>query len=158
VQWPAGVEVTVINREVGYCGTADFVGKIDGVDGIGDWKTSRSTQDDHHTQLAALANGEKALIEVPEGTEGAVLFQGQRTVDNVKHDIRAWFIERDLPPIDAAWIGQFRPDEVDPLIDRFIPRYQKLHHLDLVDFPDRFDEFSGYVQAYNAQQRRKRRK
>lgn len=150
--WIAGVETTVINRTVGYMGTADLIGSIDGVMQVSDAKTSRKTHDEHHMQVAGLVNAEAALVEVPRGTEGAVEFRGERTVKGVKHEIRAWFLEVPLPNIEAASLIHLRPDEGDPLSGKFVPAFQELVESPWDEVPFQFRRFSAFVAAHTAEQ------
>lgn len=56
-------EVTVWNAEEGYAGTFDWLGTIDGVMTLVDFKTSRSIWPDHKRQLAALKNAPEILVK-----------------------------------------------------------------------------------------------
>lgn len=52
-------EVTVYNRSLGYAGTTDWIGTIDGGPlAIGDWKSGKAIYPDVALQLSAYANGE----------------------------------------------------------------------------------------------------
>ena len=57
-------EVTVWNEVEGYAGTFDWVGEIEGVMTLVDFKTSRSIWPDHKRQLAALKNAPELLVKI----------------------------------------------------------------------------------------------
>lgn len=147
---PLYVETTVINRTLGYMGTADFVGWIDGEFGVGDVKTSRSTHESHHVQLSGLAKGEVLAVQVPQETEGAFEFVKERTVKGEKRLERAWFLEVEMPESAALWLIHLRPDERDPLTGKYVPAFQKLIPSEIEKLDLRFEVLKGYRQTWGA--------
>ena len=81
-----------------------------------DVKTSRAVRDTHIAQLAAYGAASMAVVEVPEGTEGAVEYKG------------SWFADKTLPGFQKYAIVQIRPDDYDPK-GNLIPAFCKLHVL-----------------------------
>jgi hypothetical protein len=55
---PLASEFTVYNEELGYAGTADLVGLVDGIPSLIDVKTGKGVYADAALQLCALAHGE----------------------------------------------------------------------------------------------------
>jgi len=60
---PMFLEKQVVSK-YGYGGTIDFVGKVDGVLTIIDWKTAKDIYDDYPIQLGAYYNGLKEVEEI----------------------------------------------------------------------------------------------
>jgi hypothetical protein len=56
---PLYLEKQIVNHEYGYAGTTDYIGLINGVRAIGDFKTFKRIYDDHSygAQLAAYKRG-----------------------------------------------------------------------------------------------------
>lgn len=53
---PILIECQMANKALGYAGTLDFFGLIDGVPTVADWKTSAAIYPDYFTQAAAYAH------------------------------------------------------------------------------------------------------
>ena len=98
----------------GYGGTLDLILEIDGVTYLTDVKTSRAVRDTHIAQLAAYGAASMAVVEVPEGTEGAVEYKG------------SWFADKTLPGFQKYAIIQIRPDDYDSK-GNLIPAFCKMH-------------------------------
>lgn len=129
-------KVTVLYSEVtvlgdGYMGTFDalieYTDPFTGERRIAliDIKTSKSTWEEHHMQIAALSKATHIFVEVPEGTEGAALRKGRVKAEN------SWWIKEEMPTHDEAAIVHLRDDFWD-----YIPLDSEL----------RYDEFMVYVQ------------
>ena len=119
LDWLDQHEVKVIATEMtvfgdGYGGTLDAILEVDGVRFCVDWKTSRNVQDTHIAQLAAYGAASMALVEVPEGTEGAVEYKG------------SWFVDKTLPGFQKYAIIQIRPNDYDSK-GNFLPAFCKMH-------------------------------
>lgn len=102
---PVYTEFTVWDPEH-YAGTADGLWLIDGVLWLIDVKTSKNVWPEHNYQLAALRYAPKALIQCPEGTEGAA--QHKDKEKNI-----TWWIEIDNPALlcDKVGILHLREDK-----------------------------------------------
>lgn len=94
---------------LGFGGTADFLGLVNGVPTCLDLKTSRSTWDTHFAQLSALGATHTMAKEVPKGTPGAVEYTA--TVDKVKRT--SYWVPAEVPPISQYAVLRLRPDDVD---------------------------------------------
>ena len=119
LDWLDQHDVKVIATEMtvfgdGYGGTLDAILEVDGVRFCVDWKTSRNVQDTHIAQLAAYGAASMALVEVPEGTEGAVEYKG------------SWFVDKTLPGFQKYAIIQIRPNDYDSK-GNFLPAFCKMH-------------------------------
>jgi hypothetical protein len=87
-------EVTVYNMREGYAGTFDWIGYIDGILTLLDFKTSRSVWPEHKRQQAAICNADFMLVkEVVDG--------------------EATWKRLPLPIIEAVGLLHIRPDDVD---------------------------------------------
>ena len=117
-------EFTVVHDGLRYAGTADADWTItclharpcvpDGSRCLVDLKTSRYTWPEHGMQLAALAQAPVAMVEVPEGTPGAV--RAAKTEDGVR--VISWWLEREQPTYDRAVLLHIRPRDLTPRGDR----------------------------------------
>lgn len=119
LDWLDQHDVKVVATEMtvfgdGYGGTLDLILEIDGVTYLTDVKTSRAVRDTHIAQLAAYGAASMAVVEVPEGTEGAVEYKG------------SWFADKTLPGFQKYAIVQIRPDDYDPK-GNLIPAFCKMH-------------------------------
>ena len=131
-------EFTVLGDD--YMGTADalieytdpFTGEVKIA--LVDLKTSKSTWEEHHMQIAALSRASHIFREVPEGTEGAVLHlpKGRPKRDS------SWWIKEEMPAYDVAAIVHLRADFWD-----FIE----------LDTELRYDEFMVYVGLWKIKQK-----
>lgn len=126
---PILVEVTAVNREHGYAGTLDGLWLIDGVPTLVDVKTSRNTWPEHFQQLAALGACYDIMVEVDEGTPGAVEYND------------TWWVEQVMPEFSEYKILHLRPTDYDNkgnVIDSFC----KLKDVDNIDL-----HFEGFLGA-----------
>lgn len=104
-------ECTVLGD--GFMGTLDaFIRYIDPFTGevriaLVDFKTSKSIWDDHHMQLAALANAECIFREVPKGTEGAYRRKGKVIAED------SYWVQEPVPYFDEVKILHLREDKYD---------------------------------------------
>ena len=119
LDWLGQHDVTVIATEMtvfgdGYGGTMDLIAEVDGVRYQIDIKTARAVRDTHIAQLAAYGAASMALVEVPEGTEGAVEYKG------------SWWVDKTLPAFQKYAVLQVRPDDYDSSGD-LIPAFCKMH-------------------------------
>lgn len=140
---PLHTEVTIFGN--GYAGTADYLGKIDGVMTLGDWKTSRRVYDSHESQLAALGAGETMFREVAEGTPGAVHYELPASV--AKHyggQIDSWWVEEGLPGFQKYAMIQVRPDDDDK------PRFAEVHWVDQQIIDAGWKRFQGALAVKQA--------
>ena len=103
---PLATELTVFNRDEGYCGTLDGIWVIDGVPTLLDVKSARNTWPEHYEQLAALGACYEAAIEVPEGTEGAFLYETKKWG-------KTWWVIGDVPAFSQYKILHIRPSDYD---------------------------------------------
>lgn len=157
---PWAVETTLWNHDWPIAGTADLIGWIDGRFGVYDLKSARGVHYENIMQLAMLKNSTEVLREVPEGTDGAVLFEKDQTINGVKHKISGWFVSEELPEIDTVGIIHIHQTETDPLTDKHVEGFQRLllppfgtidvefEDLDLV-----LEESMGYARSYAASKR-----
>lgn len=140
---PLLTEVTIFGN--GYAGTADYLGKIDGMMTLGDWKTSRRVYDSHESQLAALGAGETMFREVPEGTPGAIHYELPASV--AKHyggQIDSWWVEEGLPGFQKYAMIQVRPDDDDK------PRFAQIHYVDQQIIDAGWKRFQGALAVKQA--------
>lgn len=132
-------EFTVFGN--GVMGTADaLIRYTDPITGeahvaIVDWKTSKSIQNSHHLQLAALANAEYWLKEVPEGTPNSYMRKGKVKAEN------SWWIRQEMPEFDTVAVLQIR--------DSFF-LFEEVENLDL-----HLEEFKCYVLLNDIKKRKK---
>lgn len=70
---PKRLEYSVINKVDMYGGTIDFVGNIDGVMSIADWKSSKDIYDDYPLQLAAYLRAYKLMHPDENIEEGRIV-------------------------------------------------------------------------------------
>lgn len=131
-------------RGKNYMGTADgWIEYTDPLDGetylaIADWKSSKNLWYTNDMQLSALGEGEYALREVPEGTEGAFLRKGRVKAEN------SWWIREPMPKFDKLVKVHIRAD-----------------FFDLVEVEDAdlaYEEFQCYVGVHEVRQKMKERK
>lgn len=129
---PTAIEATVFGYagNLPYGGTADLFARVDGVDMLIDVKTSRMIYDSHVAQLAAYGAGQFMALEVPSSTEGATEYKGR------------WFVERNLPPVEAYGVLQVRPDDYDSE-GNFIPAFCELHYISQAEIEAGWRMFEG---------------
>lgn len=127
-------EFTVVyDGELPHAGTADAdwtilclhddpcLGTSEPVRCLIDLKSSRHTWNEHGMQLAAIKMADRMMVEVAEGTDGAL--RHEATVDGKK--VRSWWVETDLPSWDRYALLHIRPNDLDPQ-GEFIPAFCKL--------------------------------
>lgn len=150
---PVATECTFFGN--GYAGTADFVGLINGVPTLGDWKSSRRVYDSHEAQLAALGAAHTWAREVPEGTEGAVHYKLKPSVSK-EHggQVDSWWVAEPVPSFSEYAILQVRPDDYDSQGNP-IPAFAALHKIDQELIDSGWDLFTAALAARHAQRRRK---
>ncbi|ACY35943.1 hypothetical protein CMP1-47 [Clavibacter phage CMP1] len=82
-----------------------------------DLKSSRNTWTEHGYQLAALGSCDWIMVEVPEGTEGAMY--ASKTEDGKK--IESWWIQEKPPVWDRYVLLHIRPADLDTHGERIPP-------------------------------------
>lgn len=146
---PAATEATFFGD--GAAGTADGVGKINGIDTLWDNKSSRKTYDGHFAQLAGLGSFHTWAREVPEGTEGAVYYKIVPSV--AKHhggQVDSWWVEDVPPPFTEYAILQVRPDDYDTKGNP-VPAFAQLHRIPQNVIDAAFGLFEGALQIRRAE-------
>lgn len=147
-------EYTIVNRRLGYAGTADAHWLIrcdhDGPACLGqaagewvsvllDFKTSRFTWRDHGMQLAALSDADVVMREVVKGYAGAKMHEA--TVGGRR--VRSWWVEEEPPVYDRIAVLHLRPRDQDPSGET-IEAFCKL-----VDFTGKQDAYrKGFAGAH----------
>lgn len=155
LEWYAEHEIEVVVSEVtvvgdGYAGTLDHIWIIDGIPTLVDVKTSRATRDEHFAQLAALGAADAMMVEVPEGTPGAVEYT--RTSKGVKHT--SYWIERPVPAFSQYAILHLRPNDYDSK-GNFVPAFCELKIIEYDLIEAAFELFEGALKARHGQARLK---
>lgn len=130
-------------RGDGVMGTADllilYIDPLSGesVVALVDVKTSKNIWPGHYAQLAALANANYVLKEVPAGTEGAGKRKGKTKAQDT------WWIRQEMPEFDEVAVLQLRED---------FYRYEVVTDLDL-----HYQRFQCYVRLHEIEQHLKER-
>lgn len=137
-------EATVFGN--GYAGTADLFGKINGVNGLYDVKSSRSIWNEHRAQLSALGAAHTMAVEVDKDTEGAVYHKIEPKVaeeNGVERD--SWWLPQELPPVQQYGIIHVRPDDYDNK-GNFIPAFCEFKTISQAEIDAAFIMFQGALQ------------
>lgn len=153
--WRSEHEIEVYCTEATFfgddsAGTADWVGKIDGVWTLVDTKTSRNTWDEQIAQLAALGACDTWMREVPEGTEGA--YKHERTRAGKKEV--SWWMPTAMPPIQQYAILHVRPDDYNAK-GQFVPAFCELKIIPQEEIDVGHDMFLGALTVRKATARLK---
>ncbi len=100
-------EVNVYSDTHGYAGTADLIAKIADKTWLIDYKTSRAVYPETGLQLAAYANAEFILADIPDSIM-PIPRSDPDFEELVPEDVRD--VQLDLPKIDATAAVLLRPD------------------------------------------------
>ena len=140
---PILTEATVFNPEDGYAGTLDLLAWIDGECWLLDIKTSRSTWDEHRSQVAALWKSPVWMRQVDKGTEGAAEY--------TKDGVTTYWVEAPWPekPTRFGFL-HLRPDDIandgSP-----IPAFCELIEIPKEELPLHYDVFCGALKIKKSQ-------
>jgi hypothetical protein len=153
--WSSEHEFTVTATEAtlfgeGYAGTADWFGTLDGVETLGDDKTSRKVHESHEAQLGALGAAHTWAREVPEGTPGAVYYKIVPSV--AKHhggQVDSWWVEEPVPAFTQYGVLQIRPQDGNKA------PFAQFHEIDYSLIDAGYDLFRAALDARHAQRKRK---
>jgi hypothetical protein len=133
---PTAVEVTVWNRTLGYAGTLDVSGYLDGVLTLLDAKTSRLLRENHRIQVAALAKAEFLMVKHEDGT----------------------WTEEAMPEWEQFGFIHLRPDYYNPVNGQSEQAYWELQFIDPEEIDDLFEIFTGLLAGKKAEDRLKARR
>lgn len=133
---PEAVEVTVWNRTLGYAGTLDISGYLDGVLTLLDVKTSRALRENHRLQVAALAKAEFLMVKHEDGT----------------------WTEEPMPEWEQFGFVHLRPDYYNPVNGNGEEAYWELQFIDPEEVDDLFEIFTGLLRGKIAEDRLKARR
>ena len=145
---PILTEWTVVNRKVGYAGTADGLWRItekltgETWTSLVDVKTSKRIWDGHMMQLSALASAEAWFEEVPEGTDDSSEQKWKNSETNKVE--KSYWVEKEMPRFDKVQVLHLTSEGVE-LVD--------INNIDI-----HFKKFSSYKGIWNADQELKQRK
>lgn len=148
LDWWDANEVEVIATEItvvgnGYAGTLDHLWRVNGVPMLIDAKTSRRVGDSHRAQLGALGAADARMVQVEEGTEGAVLYKSKKWGDT-------WWVEDVVPEFTKYAVLHLRPDDWDN-DGNPIPAFCQLEEISQAEVEAGFDMFQGCLQIVKAQ-------
>ncbi len=133
---PLLVERTLYHPDLGYAGTMDFGGYIDGTLTLGDVKTSRTVRENHRLQIAALSKCPVLMTKLPDGT----------------------WIEEEPPAWEQYAFIHLRPNYYNPVNGKSESAYWKLDVMDPDEIDDLFQIFCGLLSGKVAEDRLKARR
>lgn len=139
----------------GYAGTFDIVAEVNGETWLLDIKTSRSVYESHVAQLGAIGAATDMAVEVPEGTEGAVLHKIVPSIGKYHAgQVDSWWVNKPLPEFTRYGILRVRPGDYDS-DGVYVPPFCFIQEVDqgLVDVG--FEIFGAGLLARHAQKRYK---
>jgi len=161
-------EFTCVNDRWKVAGTADADWEITclhnhpclGAEGVlrvlVDLKSSRNHWDEHGYQLAALGSCDWIMVEVPEGTEGAMY--ASKTEDGKK--VESWWIQEAPPQWDRYALLHIRPADLDVNGERIEPFCELVDKSEDIDLDQRafLANLAETQVDYERAQRRKSRR
>jgi len=104
----------------------------------------------HYAQLGALGAADTLMVQVPEGTEGAALY-------DTKKWGKTYWREDTVPDVSEYAILRIRPDDTDHLGNP-IPAFVELKHIPHPVVDAAFELFLGALKARHGQLALKRAK
>ena len=133
---PTHVEQTVWNHTLGYAGTFDFGGYLDGIPCMLDVKTGRNLWENNLIQQAAMAKCEVLMTKQADGT----------------------WVEEPMPQWDQLGFIHLRPDYYNPVTGAQESAYWELELMDMDEVDDLFEIFTGLLVGKKAEDRLKARR
>ncbi len=129
-------EATVFHPDLGYAGTLDVGGYLDGVLTLGDVKTGRSTWETNRIQMAALA---KCPVLMVKGEDGK-------------------WREEEAPKWEQFAFYHLRPWYYNPVTGITEKAYWEIQYVPPDEIDDLFEIFKGLLQGKQAEDRLKARR
>lgn len=150
LEWKADQDIEVRLTEAtvfgdGYGGTLDWHLKLNGVETLGDTKTSRATRREHYAQLAALGAADTLAREVPKGTEGAEEY----TATKAGKKSTSYWVPDVIPPFSRYGILHLRPNDYDAQ-GNFVPAFCEFKPVSQEKIEAGFRLFRASLAACNA--------
>lgn len=118
-------ELTVVNETLGYAGTFDLIGLVDGLVSLCDLKTSKGLWWEHELQLAALAHAEYMILEGEDG----------------------FWVHHPMPEFEALKLIQVRPNYWDPRTKTVIPAFYHVSDVEKDEWALHFRAFAGILES-----------
>lgn len=126
---PVCTEATVFNPDLGYAGTLDVGGYLDGVLTLGDVKTSRTLRENHRIQLAALS---KCPVLMVKGEDGE-------------------WREEEAPKWERLAFYHLRPDYYNPVNGVEEEAYWEIEYVAPGEVDHLFEIFQGLLRSKAAE-------
>lgn len=130
VEWePEDVELILIDHDLGYGGTVDWVPRVNGMRRVIDWKTGRNIWDTAYIQLAAYVKAYRKHTNEPVHPDGLIVQLGSELNKNGYREYPVEHVEEDFEfflMYQKIWHRQY-PNR-KPLY-KTLPKSMNLDHL-----------------------------